>query len=348
MCLNYIFQNGLNFLLPTMTQLFFISLVIFACGFIFIEPSNQEDYLKAGGIGVFFIILIQLFISYHMLNPSSTVNYQGVLVNKDHRITTRTESYSCGNNQTCTRTVTEDHYYLIIQIFDDIKKEEEVDFFTYLNAEINSPYTYVDSITNFYLFKKDAFDTSSDVLSQYKDKIPKRPSVLDLGKYNRVVNLDKFGNVEKFKTILEQKITQYLMKKPYDFKIVITNEDFGFYNAFIDEWDGAAPTELIMVYGVDEHGEIQWNKLETFAQNDSNQKLVADFTTKHMGDKDKISEQLILEDMDFILQNYHAVSNDEQRFVDLQKTASKMPVNITLVISVVLQVLLIVFLSRQW
>ena len=92
------------------------------------------------------------------------------------------------------------------------------------------------------------------------------------------------------------------MKKPYDFKIVITNEDFGFYNAFIDEWDGAAPTELIMVYGVDEHGEIQWNKLETFAQNDSNQKLVADFTTKHMGDKDKISEQLILEDMDFILQ----------------------------------------------
>ena len=163
-----------------------------------------------------------------------------------------------------------------------------------------------------------------------------------------MVNLDKFGNVEKFKTILEQKITQYLMKKPYDFKIVITNEDFGFYNAFIDEWDGAAPTELIMVYGVDEHGEIQWNKLETFAQNDSNQKLVADFTTKHMGDKDKISEQLILEDMDFILQNYHAVSNDEQRFVDLQKTESKMPVNITLVISVVLQVLLIVFLSRQW
>ncbi|RKW44090.1 MAG: hypothetical protein D8B60_00010 [Moraxella sp.] len=192
------------------------------------------------------------------------------------------------------------------------------------------------------------FDTSSDVLSQYKGKIPKRPSVFDIGKYNRVVNLDKFGNVEKFKTSLEQKLTQYLMKKPYDFKIVITNEDFGFYNAFIDEWDGAAPTELIMVYGVDEHGEIQWNKLETFAQNDSNQKLVADFTTKHMGDKDKISEQLILEDMDFILQNYHAVSNDEQRFVDLQKTASKMPVNITLVISVVLQVLLIVFLSRQW
>ena len=69
-----------------------------------------------------------------MLNPSSTVNYQGVLVNKDHRITTRTESYSCGNNQTCTRTVTEDHYYLIIQIFDDIKKEEEVDFFTYLKC----------------------------------------------------------------------------------------------------------------------------------------------------------------------------------------------------------------------
>ena len=138
------------------------------------------------------------------------------------------------------------------------------------------------------------------------------------------------------------------MKKPYDFKIVITNEDFGFYNAFIDEWDGAAPTELIMVYGVDEHGEIQWNKLETFAQNDSNQKLVADFTTKHMGDKDKISEQVILEDMDFILQNYKAVSNDEQRFVDLQKTASKMPVNVALVISVVLQVLLIVFLSRKW
>ena len=198
------------------------------------------------------------------------------------------------------------------------------------------------------MFKKDAFDTSSDVLSQYKGKIPKRPSVFDIGKYNRVVNLDKFGNVEKFKTTLEQKITQYLMKKPYDFKIVITNEDFGFYNAFIDEWDGAAPTELIMVYGVDQNGEIQWNKLETFAQNDSNQKLVADFTTKHMGDKDKISEQVILEDMDFILQNYHAVSNDEQRFVDLQKTESKMPVNITLVISVVLQVLLIVFLSRQW
>ena len=98
------------------------------------------------------------------------------------------------------------HYYLIIQIFDDIKKEEEVDFFTYLHADINSPYTYEDSITNFYLFKKDVFDTSRDVLSQYKGKIPKRPSVFDIGKYNRVVNLDKFGNVEKIQDQFGTKI----------------------------------------------------------------------------------------------------------------------------------------------
>lgn len=138
------------------------------------------------------------------------------------------------------------------------------------------------------------------------------------------------------------------MKKPYDIKIIVTNEAFDsvFYDALLDKWHGAAPTEIILTYGIDNQGVVQWSKLETFAQNDSNHKLVADFSTKHMGDNDKLDTELVMKDIDFVLKDYVAVSPNEQRFVELQKTASQSELNVILIVSAIIQLLIIVFVSR--
>ena len=82
------------------------------------------------------------------------------------------------------------------------------------------------------------------------------------------------------------------------------------------------------------------------AQNDSNHKLVADFSTKHIGDNDKISAELVMNDIQFVLNDYVAVSPEEQRFVDLQKTASQSELNVILIVSAIIQLLIIVFVSR--
>lgn len=324
-----------------------ISFIIFACGFFFVDRSNTEEYMKIGGGGVVLVIAIQLIVSFAILNPSSTLNYQGMLEDKEHRVHYRTETYKCGNSQ-CTRQVREDHYYLIIRIFDNIKKEREVSYSTYRDAVINTPYVYDDSVINYFLFKKDVFETSESVREQYKQIVPKRPEVFDIGQYKRIVDLDSFGNVKRFTPELENSLLHFLMKKPYDIKIIVTNEAFdsGFYDALLDKWHGAAPTEIILTYGIDNQGVVQWSKLETFAQNDSNHKLVADFSTNHMGDNDKLDTKLVMKDIDFVLKDYVAVSPNEQRFVELQKTASQSELNVILIVSAIIQLLIIVFVSR--
>lgn len=325
-----------------------IAFIIFVCGFFFIDKDNTEEYIKIGGGGVVLVIVMQLSISFAILNPSSTLNYQGMLENKEHRVQYHTETYKCGNSQ-CTRQVREDHYYLIIRIFDNIKKEREVDYLTYMNAVINTPYVYDDSVINYFLFKKDVFETSESIREQYKQIVPKRPEVFDIGQYYRVINLDSFGNVKRFTSELENSLLHFLMKKPYDIKIIVTNEAFdsGFYDALLDKWHGAAPTEIVLTYGIDNKGVVQWTKLETFAQNDSNHKLVADFSTKHIGDNDKISVELVMNDIQFVFNDYVAVSSKEQRFVDLQKTASPSELNIILIVSAIIQLLIIIFISRK-
>ena len=327
-----------------------ISCILFGSGFLFVASHNMEEYLKIGGGALLVAWILQLFIVFSILNPSSDVNYQGILKDKDHRIVYRQETYSCGKDgkDTCTRTVREDHYYLYVEIYGDTTKEIEVSSFTYHKASIGSPYTYADSVTNYYLFNKSAFDTSNAIREQYKPFIPKRPTTYDIGQYDRIVNKEDISAVDSISSSLESSLIQYLMKKPYDVKVVVTKQDNGFYYALMDKWDGAAPNELIVIYGINDEGVIVWSALETFAQNDSNQKLVADFTTLHLGDNDKLTTQLVINDLDFIFKDYIAVSNDEQRFQELQNTASKMPLVIVMIVSVLIQSAIIVFLARRF
>ena len=87
------------------------------------------------------------------------------------------------------------------------------------------------------------------------------------------------------------------------------------------------------------------DKIQTI-KNDSNHKLVADFSTNHMGDNDKLDTKLVMKDIDFVLKDYVAISPNEQRFVELQKTASQSELNVILIVSAIIQLLIIVFVSR--
>ena len=67
-----------------------------------------------------------------------------------------------------------------------------------------------------------------------------------------------------------------------------------------------------------------------------NQKLVADFSTRHINTS--YSNQLVMDDIDWVLKQYVRVSNDD--FSYMQNSRSVMRENILLIVAVPMQYLL--------
>ena len=164
--------------------------------------------------------------------------------------------------------------------------------------------------------------------------------------YNHNSNVNQFVNINQ----LESQMIQWLMKKPFDIKLFFTNEslDGGYYEVLLDKLNGAKPYEMIVVYGIDKNnGTIMWNKVATYAENEDNLKMVADFNSRYLGENVKISNETLFKDMQWLMDNYHYVAGDDKRFESLVETQSASTAIVILIISCVVQLLLIVFLTNK-
>lgn len=313
-----IFTNPMNYFV-----LLVCLLIIFLVGAFFANQwsnADMENFLKfCGGGGLIFYILCCALL-YHMANPSSDVYYQGLLVRKS--IEYRTETYPCGDGKTCTRIVP--HYYLHGKVYDDDLCKIEVSSWDYHKASEDDYFTCERDMKNFTLFNKSQYGTSQTIKERFQ--IAGRNDIYENYKYKRV-----YDNASVVQDGLELAIQNAIMQKPYDIKVLTTKETDDFYYATIDKWNGAAPDELLFFYGVNDKGEIQWARLETFAKNEKNQKLVVDFSTRHINTS--YSNQLVMDDIDWVLKNYVRVSNDDSAY--MQNSRSVMKENVLLIVAVI-------------
>ena len=82
----------------------------------------------------------------------------------------------------------------------------------------------------------------------------------------------------------------------------------------------------------------------TFAKNEDNQKLVADFASSHINKT--YSKQLVINDIENILKSYIHVSNS--KFEYMQNARSVVFENVSLIVGVILYVGWIIFLGFTW
>lgn len=327
-----------------------IAFIMFVVGFRFVSPYNNDEYIKTGGIGLFVILVVQVLIYFGVSYPKADVYFQGELVKKDTETRLVTESYPCGDGKLCHRTKTVTEYYLYGEIFNDTCKIE-VDIWDYNKANVGEPFTCEKNESNYFKFREDVYDSGSDFRSKYPLKgMPNRNDIYDNYRLNRIYNHN--SNVHQFVNInqLESQMIQWLMKKPFDIKLFFTNEslDGGYYEVLLDKLNGAKPYEIIVVYGIDKNnGTIMWNKVATYAENEDNLKMVADFNSRYLGENVKISNETLFKDMQWLMDNYHYVAGDDKRFESLVETQSASTAIVILIVSCVVQLLLIVFLTNK-
>lgn len=309
--------------------------------------------------------VVQFIILDYMINPKTAIHYDGIL--SDKQIKLETESYSCGkdNKETCHRTVKK--YHLIGSIYNDNKCDIEVSSFDYHDAKIGDRFTCRVNKENYILFNKDYYKTSRSVREnpEYTKIIKQfdKPSVYDNYKFKRIYYFESQNQATSTTTsaltsLSLQKLDDYLQnkisKRPYDVKIVIVkNISSDFYPALLDSWkkQGIGPNEIIVFYGINDSNNIVWSNIATFAKNDSNLKLTADFITKYSSNSSKtlLTEQSVAvavsDDLDWILKNYIAVSNS--KFEYLKETRNVFKENITMFFFVIVYAVIAFFVNRR-
>ena len=330
---------------------------------IFVFNRSSRSHFHSKSTIQFNIVLLTVFavvqfiILDYMINPKTTIHYDGIL--SDKQIKLETESYSCGkdNKDTCYRTVKK--YHLIGSIYNDNKCDIEVSSFDYHDAKIGDRFTCRVNEENYILFNKDYYKTSSSIREnpEYTKIIKQfdKPSVYDNYKFKRIYyfenqNQNKSNSATTSLSLqkLDNDLQNKIFKRSYDVKIVIVkNISSDFYPALLDNWkkDGIGPNEIIVFYGIDNDDNIIWNNIATFAKNDSNLKLTADFITKHINVKSKLTDQIVSNDTDWILKNYVAVSNS--KFEYLKETRNVFKENITMFFFVIIYAVIAFFVNRR-
>ena len=308
--------------------LFICLFIVFAIGFFMFGKRDAEEYFKLSGLAGIVVFGVVSVIVYIHMNPSTSIHYQGKLVDKYVRH--ETETYKCGE-KTCTRTVKK--YHIVGQIYNK-KCDLQVLSYEYHKASIGEPFTCAVNMDNYTLFNKEQYKTTEAILANTQ-KV-ERGNIYDNYHYNRVFDVTH--------ELKEEDLFPFTMMKSNDIKVFVTESTDDFYHAVIHRFSGAGPDEILLFYGIDKNKNIIWSRLETFAKNEDNQKLVADFASSHINKT--YSKQLVINDIDSLLKSYVRVSNS--KFEYMKNARSVMFENVSIVIGVLLYVGWLIFLGFTW
>lgn len=334
---------------------FVISLVLFGSGFLFVRDT--ENYFKFAGVICVTSIIIQAIVSHTLYNPSNDTYYHGRLIDKKIEKHLRTRTVSCGEGKTCTETYIEYEYLVLGKI--NVNGKQEICEITidtnesgwtpkeYDNAIIGEPFTCAKNFYNYYSLNKDAYKTSENISNKFS--FPTKPKIYEHYRFKFIhnyVNLDS-----KTSSQLESSISNYMNLKPLGLRVVLVNSDLDSYDSLMSKWKGTVLNEVIVFYGLkiseNNNPSIVWQKLATYAHNDNNHKLAADFETRLITNPNKsFTLEQVMSDLDFIESNLKFVS--EYKYEYLKDTTSQITNLTLLIIFSLIQVAAIIVISRKF
>lgn len=140
------------------------------------------------------------------------------------------------------------------------------------------------------------FITDKSVIGKYEGKLPKYPMPFDYYRYYRVignpVGVDKRG--------LNNYLNEYLKSngvvKQLNILTVFTTEPEIYFEVLMSHWKGGKKNDVIMVYGIDNQGNVKWFKSNSYAKGMNNREMHTNLRQAVLGSKlslDIIKEQTL-------------------------------------------------------
>lgn len=245
----------------------------------------------------------------------------GAVTNKAQVYNPRTEYYDCncrtvysgtGKNRTssrqcstCTRVIPEWDWTvyttvgnLDISRIDSAGRREPP---RWTKVQIGEPValeqTYVNQIKG---VKDSIFHYDSSLIKQYEKDIPEYPRVRDYYRFNRIINLTSV-DTSKWNDYINSRLKTLGKEKQVNIIVVLTDKDYGFYDALKYQWLGGKKNDVVMVIGVD-NNKVKWFGSTSLADGYKNQSLHA---TLRMNSHDReIDEGFIGEQIDIIAKEF--------------------------------------------
>ena len=283
-------------------------LIIMAITFTFVSDKGGMKILLFGTV-----VCVAIFcgIYTYLKHPPAYNYYTMTIADKDIR--TRTETYKCGDS-TCVRVIHE--YYLIGKFDNQEKCEEEVSQSEYNSVDVGGSFTCKKSKPNYMALDSDRFKTTESIRNEYKKTVKDRYNY-SLFKQKYVYGDKNLPDLTKYNEFIKQSIKD----KPYIIQVILTKQDRNWQYMLNEKWEGAKPSEIILIYGLgDDANKIEWSKMITYAENDENEMLAADFETRHLQRQN--FNEVFFDDIKFIQERYKNVDPEKhQEMSEMYNTA---------------------------
>lgn len=173
-------------------------------------------------------------------------------------------------------------------------------------AELNEPVQESRYVTNYLLMNPDRFKTTDQIRKKFISKLFGYPRPYDLYRYNRVLT-DDGQDYDDIAIWLNEKLKVDGSKHQLNIILVVTRNDADYYYALMEYWQGARKNDVILFYGVDESGKIQWAKATAFAEGQNNQILLKELQT--MTYEQSFGIELVQKQYQKIVSDFHRVPN---------------------------------------
>lgn len=271
----------------------------------------DEDSAKLLLFGTLVCVAIFSGIHTYLKHPPAS-NYYTMTV-ADKVVRTRTETYKCGES-TCTRIIYE--YYLIGKFDTQEECEEKVSHSDYNTAKIGGTFTCSASKPNYMALDSDRFKTTESIRNEYKKTVKDRYDY-SLFKQKYVYGGGNLPDLTQYNEFIKQSIKD----KPYIIQVILTKQDRNWQYMLNEKWEGAKPSEIILIYGLgDDANKIEWSKMITYAENDENEMLAADFETRHL--QRQSFNEVFFDDIKFVQERYKNVNSEKhQEMSEMYNTA---------------------------
>jgi len=263
--------------------------------------NNTISY-KEMGIQILFttIIVVIIFFAGRYSQTADTEIWNGQLTGKERTHGTYLKSYQCncrtscsgsGSSRSCSttcQTCYKRHYTVTWSLYSSIG-DYQVDHLDstssyvynepnpplYVNAKKGEACSKTVSYTNYVqAVPQSLFHEDANLVYTYKDKIPHYPTVYNLYKINRVLNVGSKISLEE-RNLLNTKLNDSLRilgpKKQANIIVILTNiKDTSYRYAVENGWQGGEKNDIVIFLGL-EGKQIIWSDVMTWALNRGNE-----------------------------------------------------------------------------
>lgn len=319
---------------------------------------NPKEVLAHFGLGMFAALLGVMFTVMSMWSGTLETNLiHGEILSKKKEYTSCEHQYKCGEscssdsrgNRTCTPIYCDEHtndWDWVVNssvgsfTIDRIDRRGNHEPPRWSKVVIGEPATLTTTTNNFLKAMEDTvlLPPKAEIISNLKE-----PSTFDYYRVGLVDNNSKVS-VAGFNDYLRDWLKVNGSKKQVAPWVIVTDYPTEAYaDSVLYQARGGDKNSLIMIYGVDADGKVNWFRAHTFAMGMNNSVLLSQLRQAALGEV--LTLDVLKTQMALVEKNFVRVSNKE--FKDLFDSSVKANPWVIFVL-VVLQVAAMVFFGRKF